>query len=57
MPRSFRTTDNLLTNFLAHPVTIANPGGQRMGLDLLVASGLALPTLLYGLILFANYLQ
>jgi hypothetical protein len=32
-------------------------GGQRMWDDLLVASGMMLPALVYGAILFVNYLQ
>jgi hypothetical protein len=31
--------------------------GQRMWLDLLVASGLSLPALVYGSLLFVNYMQ
>jgi hypothetical protein len=36
---------------------IAQLGGQRMWLDLLVASGLGFPAILYGSVLFVNYLQ
>jgi len=36
---------------------IAELGGQRMWLDLLVASGLGLPAIVYGSVLFVNYLQ
>jgi hypothetical protein len=32
-------------------------GGQRMWGDLLVASGMMLPALVYGAVLFVNYLQ
>ena len=33
------------------------PAGQRMWVDLLVASGMMLPALVYGAVLFVNYLQ
>jgi hypothetical protein len=36
---------------------IAELGGQRMWLDLLVACGLGLPVIVYGSVLFVNYLQ
>ena len=36
---------------------IAELGGQRMWLDLLVASGLGLPAIVYGSVLFVHYLQ
>jgi hypothetical protein len=37
--------------------SVAKPGEQRMWLDLLVASGLGLPAMLYGSLLFVNYMQ
>jgi hypothetical protein len=50
--------DNLLTKFQAQSgESIAKPGGQRMWLDLLVASGLGLPAMIYGSVLFLNYMQ
>jgi hypothetical protein len=36
---------------------IAELGGQRMWLDLLVACGSGLPAIVYGSVLFVNYLQ
>jgi hypothetical protein len=36
---------------------IAELGGQRMWLDLLVASGLGLPAIVYGSVLIVHYLQ
>jgi hypothetical protein len=32
-------------------------GGQRMWVDLLVASGMMLPAVVYGTVLFVKYLQ
>jgi len=50
--------DNLLTRFQAQ---LANQNckirGQRMWLDLLVASGIGLPAMVYGSVLFLNYMQ
>jgi hypothetical protein len=37
--------------------SVVKPGEQRMWLDLLVASGLGLPAMLYGSLLFVNYMQ
>jgi Tfp pilus assembly protein PilN len=51
-------SDNLLTKFQAQSgKSHCKARGQRMWLDLLVAAGLGLPAVLYGTILFANYLQ
>ena len=36
---------------------IAEIGDQRMWLDLLVASGVGLPAIVYGSVLFVHYLQ
>jgi hypothetical protein len=40
---------------LANP--IAKPKGAGMWLDLLVASGLGLPAMIYGSLLFLHYMQ
>jgi hypothetical protein len=37
--------------------SVAKLGEQRMWLDLLVASGLGLPAIFYGSLLFVNYMQ
>jgi hypothetical protein len=48
---------NFLTRFKAQSgESIAKPGA-RMWLDLLVASGLGLPAMVYGSLLFVNYMQ
>jgi hypothetical protein len=50
--------DNLLTRFQAQLANqLQSQGGQRMWLDLLVASGIGLPTMVYGSVLFLNYMQ
>jgi hypothetical protein len=54
-PRGFSA--NFLTRFKAQSCQSKAKPGQRMWLDLLVASGLGLPALLYGSLLFVTYMQ
>jgi hypothetical protein len=43
--------------FRSFDTSALETGGQRMWGDLLVASGMMLPALVYGAVLFVNYLQ
>jgi hypothetical protein len=52
-----RDLDNLLTRFRDQLANRSQSQGQRMWLDLLVASGLGLPALVYGSVLLVNYMQ
>jgi phospholipase/lecithinase/hemolysin len=49
--------DNVLTQFQAQLAQLLQSWGQRMWLDLLVASGIGLPAIVYGSVLFVNYMQ
>ncbi len=49
--------DNVLTQFQVQLAHLLQCWGQRMWLDLLVASGIGLPAMVYGSVLFVNYMQ
>jgi hypothetical protein len=53
----FLFSANLLTKFHGQFRESHCKKGQRMWLDLLVASGLGLPALIYGSLLFVHYMQ
>jgi hypothetical protein len=53
LPSSRQFADKISS---ATRISIAKPGGN-MWLDLLVASGMGLPAMVYGSVLFLNYMQ